>query len=99
MMDKLIEYSYMSIEDLQRLMKGAIDNPDSIQLQDAILLKYAQEAFKDKKMMLDYINRHVPYAPKEIEMSGKDGWPITYNNELSPEQQQALEALQSNDND
>lgn len=95
-MDTLQKYSWMSLEELDAMetAKGT-----SITLREKMLLNYAKWMIKDKTIMMDWINRNVPYAPKEIEMSWKDGWPIKYNNELTPEQQQALEALQSTDDE
>ena len=72
-MDKLKEFGKMSLVELEAYMK---ENQKTMKLEDAIILKYAQDVFKDKKMAIDYLNRHVSYAPTKQELTGEDWWPI-----------------------
>jgi len=43
-------------------------------------------------MMIDRMNRYIPYAPSKTELSGDDGEPIQIEN-LSDKQREALESL------
>ena len=72
-MDKLKEFGTMSLVELEAYMK---ENQKTMKLEDAIILKYAQDVFKDKRMAIDYLNRHVSYAPTKQELTGEDWWPI-----------------------
>ena len=65
-MDKMKEFGGMSLEELEIYMK---ENQRTMKLEDAIILKYAQDVFKDKRMTIDYLNRHVSYAPTKQELT------------------------------
>lgn len=51
-------------------------NPDELKMNELINVKYMEEILKGK-LLVDWMNRHIPYAPQKTEVTGEDWAPIT----------------------
>lgn len=72
--DTILKYQNMNVADFQALLVDVKDHPENYTLAEASLLKYASDTFNDPKVRLDWINRHLSYAPTEL--TGEDGVPL-----------------------
>lgn len=50
-------------------------NPDDLKIDELINVKYMEEILKGK-LLVDRMNRHIPYAPQKTEITWEDWWPI-----------------------
>ena len=71
MMNLLLEYQSMTKEELQNLAK----NPNSTMLE-LLMVKYITWWMKDTRLLVDYMDRHVPKAPQKMELTWEDWWAI-----------------------
>lgn len=76
MMDKLLDLQDMTLEEIEELMIDS-QNGKKMKAGDMMLVKYIEHCLKDGKMLVDWINRNVPYAPAKTELSGNDGEKLT----------------------
>ena len=67
MMDMILKYQNMTFQQIKEL---AEDENAMAQLSvlEVTMIKYIQAWFKDNKMLIDMVNRHVWYAPTKIEL-------------------------------
>lgn len=68
-MDMILKYQTMTTGDLREYMEK---NKETLTVLEYTMMKYVTEWMKDKKMMIDMINRHIPYAPTKTEITGED---------------------------
>jgi hypothetical protein len=71
MMDLLLEYQSMTKDELQNLAS----NPNSTMLE-LLMVKYITWWMKDTRLLVDYMDRHVPKAPQKMELTWEDWWAI-----------------------
>lgn len=53
-------------------VKKRLEKKDSLTMLEVLMLKYIELGMKDSKMLIDFMNRHVPYAPTKTEVTGED---------------------------
>jgi len=68
-MDEMIKYQEMTLEEFQEHLK---ENKDKLQIKNLITAGYLKDIVSGKERK-DWINRHISYAPQQI--TGDD-WPI-----------------------
>lgn len=73
-MGLVLEYQNMTTGELKKHMEK---NKDKLTVLEYTMMKYVTEGMKDKKIMLDMIDRHISKAPQQMELTGEDGGPIT----------------------
>lgn len=74
MMDLLLEYQSMTKEQLQKLA----GDPNSTMLE-LLMVKYITGWMKDTRLLIDYMDRHVPKAPQKMELTWEDWKAININ--------------------
>lgn len=67
MMDLILRYGTMTKKQLEK-----ITSKKDLTLLEQLMLKYVSWWMKDNKILIDFINRHVPYAPTKTELTGED---------------------------
>lgn len=70
-MDKFLLYSEMDMETFMKKMNDMQKNPGEYTVADFVAVKYVSKTTKQDKFMLDWIDRHVPKAPQEVENTGE----------------------------
>jgi hypothetical protein len=68
MMDLVLKYKDMTKDQLEDIAKDK-----TLTVLELLMIKYVTSGFKDNKMLMDMMNRHVPYAPTKTEITGEDG--------------------------
>jgi hypothetical protein len=48
-------------------------------LIDMLMIKYVIGWIDDPRLLVDFIDRHVPKAPQKMELTGDEGEPIQHN--------------------
>lgn len=76
MMDKIKQYMDMNHSDFLALLKDIQDNPDKHTVQDFLLYKYAEKAFKGDQFMLDWMDRNISKAPIETKNDTIVNWDL-----------------------
>lgn len=69
----VLEYQNMTTSELKEHMEKHKDN---LTVLEYTMMKYVTEWMKDKKIMLDMIDRHISKAPTQMEISWENWWPI-----------------------
>lgn len=87
MMDKLMEYQSMTIAEIKVMLEKQGEN---LKVEDAVLLKYLEDMMKDGRARIDWMNRHIPYAPNKQELQHS-----TKVTQLTPEDQAKINQLLS----
>jgi len=86
-MDKMLKYSEMTVEQLE----DEIDNKwKKMSVQDYLITKYVTSGTKSEKMLVDWMDRHIAKAPTQIEMDSKNTLEI---GELTKAQLEAIKSL------
>lgn len=68
MMETLMWFQEMNAEQI----KAYIDkHKDEMPVKDLVMLQYLEDILKNPKIRIDWINRHVPYAPQKQELEHK----------------------------
>ena len=75
----------------QQRLEYVKQNPDELQMDELINIKYMEEIMKGK-LLVDWMNRHIPYAPQKTELTGTDWWPMEMI-DLTGKSAKELEAL------
>ena len=79
-MDKILFYQDMPIDQFNKVIQDMEDHPENYTAHDKLAYNYAKAALDDPKYTVDYLNRHVPYAPQKSEIgSDPDGGPLQIN--------------------
>ncbi len=78
MMNKLREYMTMDKATFEAITEDIEAHPENHTVQDVLLHRYATKAFNGDKMMVDWINRIISYAPVQNEVSDPDGKPLSF---------------------
>jgi len=68
-MSLVLEYQNMTTGELKKYMEK---HKDELTVLEYTMMKYVTEGMKDKKIMLDMIDRHVSKAPtkQEVDLDG-----------------------------
>lgn len=74
-MDMVIQYQTMTTWELKEYMEK---HKDELTVLEYTMMKYVTEGMKDKKIMLDMIDRHISKAPIQTEISWLDWWSIDF---------------------
>ena len=66
----VLEYQNMTTGELKKYMEK---HKDELTVLEYTMMKYVTEGMKDKKIMLDMIDRHISKAPtkQEVDLDGK----------------------------
>lgn len=72
-MDLILQFQTLTKKELEQL---AEDSKDTMTILEAQMVQYVLYWSKDKKMLIDMMNRHISYAPAQQEISWKDWWAI-----------------------
>lgn len=64
-MDRLLEFWEMTIDELNEYVEN---NKKTTKIKDQLLLAHVNDILKDKKTRLDWLNRHISYAPNKQEV-------------------------------
>ena len=83
-MDKMLKYSEMTVEELENEIKNKWKK---MSVQDYLITKYVTSGTKSEKMLVDWMDRHIAKAPTQMELEHK--WDI--NIDLSELSIKALE--------
>ena len=89
MMDMVLQYQNMSVAELKKYMDKHKNN---LTVLEYTMMKYVTEWMKDKKIMLDMIDRHISKAPAQMELTWSEWWPIESVN-LTTAQSRAINSL------
>ena len=73
-MDLVLQYQSMTKDQLQKLA----GDPNATMLE-LLMVKYITGWMKDTRILIDFIDRHVPKAPQKTELSWIDWDPINVN--------------------
>lgn len=72
-MDKVMEYQDMSAEEFEKIAKDMQQDKKGFTVRDLMAFRYASKSFNNDKFLIDWINRHISYAPQKTELTGEDG--------------------------
>lgn len=75
MMDTLMSFQEMNAEQIKAYIEK---HRDEIPVKDLVMLQYLEDILKNPKIRIDWINRHVPYAPQKQEITW-DGWKALFD--------------------
>lgn len=64
-MDKMLRYSEMTVEDLENEIKT---KGKKMSVQDYLITKYVTSGTKSEKMLVDWMDRHIAKAPTQMEI-------------------------------
>lgn len=67
MMNKILKYQNMPFSDVLDLADN-MEELWKLSLLEVTMIKYIAAGFKDNKMLVDMVNRHIWYAPAKIEI-------------------------------
>lgn len=69
-MDLILKFQSMTKEEIETYIR---EGEKTMDIGSMIILKYVEDLIKSPKMRIDWLNRHVPYAPQkqELEHSGE----------------------------
>lgn len=70
-MDLVLQYQSMTKDQLQKLA----GDPNATMLE-LLMVKYITGWMKDTRILIDFIDRHVPKAPQKMELTWEDWWAI-----------------------
>ncbi len=86
-MDKMLKYSEMTVEQLEDEIKN---KGKKMSVQDYLITKYVTSGTKSEKMLVDWMDRHIAKAPTQIEMDSKNTLEL---GELTKAQLEAIKSL------
>ena len=64
-MDKMLKYSEMTVEQLEDEIKN---KGKKMSVQDYLITKYVTSGTKSEKMLVDWMDRHIAKAPTQMEI-------------------------------
>jgi len=64
-MDKMLKYSEMTVEQLENEIKT---KGKKMSVQDYLITKYVTSGTKSEKMLVDWMDRHIAKAPTQMEI-------------------------------
>lgn len=74
LMDTIIKYQNMPLGKFMEIV-GKLDNEESskkFKMRDILAIRYVHNSYMGDKFLLDWMNRHVPYAPQNVDLTSKD---------------------------
>lgn len=84
----VLEYQNMTTGELKTYMEK---QKDKLTVLEYTMMKYVTEGMKDKKIMLDMIDRHISKAPSQMELSWIDWGNIWVD--ITNKQKTAIDSL------
>lgn len=87
MMKMVLDYGNMTKQEIEELSKK-----EDLTVLELLMIKYVVTGMKDTKILVDMINRHVPYAPVKTELTWEDWWALNIK-DVSDKQKSAIESL------
>ncbi len=84
----VLEYQNMTTWELKEYMEK---QKDKLTVLEYTMMKYVTEGMKDKKIMLDMIDRHISKAPSQMELSWIDWGNIWVD--ITNKQKTAIDSL------
>lgn len=76
MMDLIEKYTEMPYKDFAAFLEKIKKNTNKYTVEEVFLANYVAKMTRSDKMMLDYLDRHVPKAPQDIKFENI-GDPLT----------------------
>lgn len=89
MMDMILKYQHMTQQEMDEYVEQYWSQLTILEHQ---MNRYVKQGGKDDKMLVDMINRHVPYAPTKTEISWPDGDSIR----ISSQEKELIEEVLDN---
>ena len=89
MMDMILKYQHMTQQEMDEYVEQYWSQLTILEHQ---MNRYVKQGGKDDKMLVDMINRHVPYAPTKTEISWPDGDSIR----ISSQEKELMEEVLDN---
>lgn len=75
-MDKILEIQNMSVQEYIELRQSVKTNPEKHTMLEQLLIGYVERLGRSDNLVKDFLDRHVPKATQEIDITS-DGNPIT----------------------
>lgn len=76
LLDQMIKYQDLTTAEFQQL----VEKMDTLPIKDKINLKRLENILNDRSFLLDWINKHVPQAPSQQEITWIDWGPLQFAN-------------------